>query len=101
MGDYLAATRDASSFDRPDTRSTKVYHAAEAGQVHRRGQPTGTTYQLLSAVCSQQVLDDNSAVPLDLAPVGLRCRRVACARIWRDHGRASPTGTGTERGVPR
>jgi hypothetical protein len=88
MSDYRAATRDASSFARPDTRTAKVYHACEAGQVHSSGQPLSSGYRLLSAVCSQQVLDDNSAVALDQAPEHLRCQRAACARIWREHATA-------------
>lgn len=88
MGDYLAATRDASWFDRPDTRTTKVFHACDADQVRTSGQPLSNGHRLLSAVCSQQVLDDNSAIPLEEVPERLRCRRPACARIWRQHGNA-------------
>ncbi|MDT7784380.1 MAG: hypothetical protein QOF58_2799 [Pseudonocardiales bacterium] len=88
--DYLAATRDASWFDRPDTRSTKVFHACDAGKLHSSGQRWGQQHRLLTAVCSQQVLDDNSAVRLDDVPRRLRCRRTACARIWQQHDRAAP-----------
>ncbi|GAB3161919.1 hypothetical protein [Amycolatopsis sp. cg9] len=96
MGDYLAAPRDASSFARPDTRTTKVYHASEAGQVHSSGQPLSSGYRLLSAVCSHQVLDDYSAVALEEAPEELRCRRPACARIWREHANAVNSGNDSQ-----
>ncbi len=100
MGDYLAATRDASWFDRPDTRTTKVYHACEADQVRTSGQPLSSGYRLLSAVRSQQVLDDNSAVAIEEVPEQLRCRRPACARIWRENDRALNSGNDQQEVTP-
>lgn len=62
-----AATRDASTLDRPDVRATKRIHVANADG---------------ESCCARQVLDENAAWPLAEVPSHLRCRRPACARRW-------------------
>jgi len=62
-----AATRDASSFDRPNVRSMKVSHVNDG-----RGQ----------AKCSGAPLDESLKRPLAEVPAQSRCRRRACARHW-------------------
>lgn len=65
----VAASRDASWYNRPDVRRTKILHVTEA-------EPQ------MAALCSGAPLDENSAWSLADVPPGLRCRRMACAQYW-------------------
>lgn len=62
--------RDASWWNRPDTRSVKVYH-------HNRGDDA-----LPSAACTGYPLDEQSFAIADEVPLSLRCRRHGCRQLW-------------------
>ncbi|AIG81303.1 Hypothetical protein AJAP_42680 (plasmid) [Amycolatopsis japonica] len=79
-----AATRDASSYDRPDVRTTKRYHFAHVGKPFRTGQPMSTGAVSMSAVCSGALLDENGAIPARDVEPRLRCRRLACRNAWKE-----------------
>ena len=67
-GEYGAATRDASSMDRPNVRSLKQVHRALPDRWESR--------------CSGAVLDEASAWVLADVPAGLRCQGNGCRQAW-------------------
>lgn len=73
------ATRDASWYRRPNTRSPKVYHVVAPSYV---------------AACNSRVLlVEESEVSVELAPSGLRCRREGCLNRWRELDHHDDKGT--------
>jgi len=84
-GDLFAATRDASSYRRPDVRKRKVVHVADAGEWFTTGQPTRHVESeiTLKSRCSGALLD-NYVMYRSLAdvPAHLRCQRPACRNQW-------------------
>lgn len=73
----VAASRDASSYNRPNVRSPKRVHVANEVVEGRTPRP------FLSARCSGAILDE-FGMYADLAdvPERARCQRRACARHW-------------------
>lgn len=63
------ALRDASWYNRPNTRSIKVYHVVVEDYV-----PACNTTRVL--------LDEHSETSVAGAHYGLRCRRRACRKLW-------------------
>lgn len=79
----LAASRDASCWPRPNTRSSKVVHVAVnvvPGSAHA-GQDLGDWGE---AACApdRMPLDMSVAGPAVDVPVPARCRRPGCASRW-------------------
>lgn len=64
------ALRDASWFNRPNTRSVKQYHAIGATPM-------------VAACCPWLPLADFTAQDVAEVPVTLRCRRAACKKLWK------------------
>jgi hypothetical protein len=70
--ELMAATRDASWTDRPNTRSVKQFHIVLPG-----------TKWLPACNPSNMLLDsDESARPAAQVPVPNRCRRPGCKVRW-------------------
>src|ERR1017187_5230578 len=63
-----ASTRDASMWERPDTRKIKQYHIRWHGGI-------------FSACKATLILCDESIPSADV-PAGLRCRRRGCKESW-------------------
>jgi hypothetical protein len=71
-----AATRDASWYVCPDTRTTKRYHVATThGEAACRAASNLNRYQTIP-------LDECSRTPAAEVPPRLRCRRPACADLF-------------------
>jgi len=69
--DVRMATRDASWYRSPDTRSPKVHHVVVSPPY--------------VAACNAGVmLVDESEASVSAVPLGLRCRRSACLARWDD-----------------
>lgn len=63
------ATRDASWYRHPDTRSPKVYHVIVSPPY--------------AAACNPLImLDPQSEGSVEATHYGMRCRRSACRREW-------------------
>ena len=86
----LAASRDASVWDRPNTRTRKKMHVA----VNVEALP-GTWWDPHSAhgeaACDpgRMVLDMSVASPADSVPPERRCRRPGCVGRWPDEALAT------------
>lgn len=66
----VMALRDASWWDHPDVHSPKVYHSVVSPPY--------------AAACNgtSMVLAAFTEMPVDAIPIGLRCQRRACKRLW-------------------
>ena len=68
-GSVRMALRDASWYNRPNTRSPKVYHVLADDLP-------------FFAVCSGAPLVEETECSVAAVPPGLRCRRRACRSRW-------------------
>ena len=68
IGSARASTRDASMWDRPDTRKIKQYHIRWHGGIF--------------AACKAGLILCDESIPSADVPAGLRCRRRGCKESW-------------------
>jgi hypothetical protein len=63
----IAATRDASWYNRPDVHKPKRYHVWGQDQM---------------SACGRSILTDLVTRPLDGVPANLRCQARGCCERW-------------------
>ncbi len=70
----MAASRDASWYDCPDTATVKVMHVARIYELNDT---------IWSARCNRNTpLDGTVGRPAGQVPEGLRCLRRGCRELW-------------------
>jgi len=74
MSTLMAASRDASWYDCPDTTTVKVMHVARVYELDDT---------VWSARCNRRTpLDETVSRPAEEVPAGLRCQRRGCRELW-------------------